>query len=362
MKKRLFRRSYLPLLFAVFLLFLFFLTLDTAVAGARSALYLLATRVAPALFPFLVVSEWLNSFGAQNLVGRICALPAEKIFGLGERGGAALFFGVLCGFPVGILTALAARHEAKLSRGEFCRLSLFCDTPSAGFLVGAVGVGVFGNKSAGTALFLSVVSASLLVGFFSRFFFSRTAPPMRVSGETLPKASFFPLLTGGVTRALSSLLTIAAFVLFFSALSSSLAALGTAFRVPPTATLILSGLLEFSGGIFSAARLLSPERAFLVSSFFAAFGGFSLAAQLFALSGKERPPLSAYFAAHLIKGALAACFSALYLRFAKPLLASPADAATSALSEQNAADAGTAFLLLFLFALFFFSRKRRKRT
>lgn len=121
--------------------------------GVRHGLSLVCETLLPSLFPFLVFSELLVRLDAGRLFSVILGKPCRFLFGLSDAGTAAYFLGVLCGFPVGAVCALTLYRKNEISKEELTRLCLFGGNPSSGFLIGAVGEGLFGNRNAGIFLF-----------------------------------------------------------------------------------------------------------------------------------------------------------------------------------------------------------------
>lgn len=295
-------------LFSLLLLFLFCPRLIAG--GVSDGLLLSARTLIPSLFPFLVLSEVMVGSGAAAPLGRLFARPAARLLGLSQKGTGVAILSLLCGFPTGVCASLSLLERGEISKEEFCRLFLFINTPSAGFLIGTVGAGLFDSVTLGAALFFITLSSSLLVGILLRLFYGAPAAPPKRNAECppLPLTEAFLL---GVRRALTSLFSVCAFVLFFSALSACLHAL----PLPDSLSLFLCGVLEMTCGISRTVSSLPAALAFPAVAFFTSFSGLSVCAQLFSLSKGAGPRPAHYLFLKLFSACLSFLLAASVFRF-----------------------------------------------
>lgn len=307
-----------------FVLGIFFLVLllthtDLAMDGVRRGLSLCAETLFPSLFPFLVLSELLVTMQAGEFLGRIFTRPVRVLFGLSGNASAALLLGALCGFPTAMSTGVALYDRGEIGKAELQRLLLFANNPSSGFLIGAVGNALFGNRRAGLALFGITLFSSVLIGICLRLFLgaptdkTENKPPY-VARKGLSPSDF----TGSVRRGFSTLLQVAAFLLFFSAVIGCLQAIPAFGALPPCLSVLFAGMLEMTSGISLAASTLAAETAFLLTAFFSGFAGLSVCLQLFSVCEGKGLRLLPYLLVKTVQGCLNLGLAKLYLLLAKP--------------------------------------------
>ena len=279
---------------------LFWLLLDAADvhAAVKEGLELCANSAIPALFPFLAVSSLLIAVGfgewmTQPLSGFM------RLYRIGGAGASALFLGLLGGYPVGAKTAAELYQERLVSRDEAERLLSFCNNSNPAFLINVLGLGVFHSLRIGVWLWLihllSALIAGLLVG---RRGSGSPGTGRRPCART---TSFSAAFVTAVRSALTAMLSICAFVVFFYVMVLPLR------RIPGLAATTLTGLIE----LFSAAaRLPDTPVGFILSAMLAGWGGISVHCQtLSVLSGSDLSPrlyLTGKAAQGLISAALAA--------------------------------------------------------
>ncbi len=317
MEKQSSRRGAAPALLGIFLLLLTVKNSEIAANGIKKGLSLAANMLIPALFPFLVLSELMLALGVGEFAAKLLARPARLLFGLTPCGTMALLLGWLCGVPVGTVSAMTLLKNGSISREEFDRLLLFGNTPSTGFLIGAVGTSLFGNKSAGVALFGMTLLTAVLTGIALKIIHGNLPIIAKKGGNGVKNSISAATLTAAVRHGFSTLLQVTGFVLFFSAITECILSLNA---LPPTVTVLLCGLLELTAGTGTAVALLTPEAAFLLCAFFAGFSGLSICLQIFSVADSARPRLLPYLLAKLTQGGLCLALALAYLKIAAPRL------------------------------------------
>jgi spore maturation protein SpmB len=150
--------------FGVFMLALMIRNSELAIKYVKDALSVCATTLIPALFPFMVVSDIFVKSGCADTLGAMLSAPMRAIFGVRGAGAVPVVLGAICGFPIGARCAVSLFDAGKISKDECERLIAVSSSPSSAFLIGAVGVSLFGSRALGRALYVSTLVSSVLVG------------------------------------------------------------------------------------------------------------------------------------------------------------------------------------------------------
>lgn len=187
-------------------------------AGVREGLSLSMQVVLPALFPFFILTDWFLAQVDLSHITRADA-PLRRLLALPGASLSALLCGLLCGYPIGAIATAELYRRRQLSREEAERLIAIANNSSAAFLIGGVGIGLRHSLRAGLLLYLISVLSALLTGCL--FAIGRRCPADRPQlTVAAPSVRFsFP---GSVRRAGDRAVTVTAFLLTFSALSSLL--------------------------------------------------------------------------------------------------------------------------------------------
>ncbi len=293
-------------LMSTFCLVLVLRNADAAIEYMGRGLTLCARTIIPSLFPFMVISELLVSSGAGEAFGRLFSRIMRWLFGLSGAGASAVFLGSMCGFPVGARTAVALLDRNIISKSECEHLLTFTANPSSAFLITAVGVSLYGNRHFGVVLYATVLGSGFLVGFLARFFLRRSEQPAEhphfPSGLHIGGVETF---TGAVSGAATGMLTICAYVIFFSALTGALGcALAESGAYHEWGYALLTGLLEMTSGISQASGLSHQEWGLILTAAFAGWSGLSVHCQVMTLCGGRGLSFKPYLIAKSVQGVL----------------------------------------------------------
>lgn len=342
-----------PALFCIFFVFLLAMILRNAQIAARcmrEGLRLCAQTVIPALFPFMVISELLVRCGAGNAAGRLLEKPVRALFGLSPAACAPLLLGGLCGFPVGAKTAISLYDRGELSREEAQRVLAFCNVPSSGFLIGAVGVSLYGNRRFGVFLFFAALASSLLCGLFLRTFFplKKETAPVSLS-YSIPHIGV-STFTKAVSEATASMLSVCACVVFFSSVVGCLSYLLATCSVPAIFRALLFGVCEISSGVGAAASLPSTSLGAALCGFSVGWSGLSVHLQILSIGNDRGISPAPYLMSKAAQGLLCGLGAFVYATIVEPLSPPPQSAVSLAPSEGSVLYA-TAVSLIFLLCI-----------
>lgn len=100
--------------------------------GARTGLSLSFQMAVPALFPFFVAGALLTDTGVAAALGRACAWPLWKLYGLPGEAAGALVLGLTGGYPVGVQAAADLYAAGRLDKAQAEHLLGFCNNTGPG--------------------------------------------------------------------------------------------------------------------------------------------------------------------------------------------------------------------------------------
>ena len=253
----------------------------------------------------MVISELLVSSGAGEAFGRLFSRLMQWLFGLSGAGASAVFLGSMCGFPIGAKTAVGLLDRNAISKTECEHLLTFTNNPGSAFLITAVGMSLYGNRRLGVLLYVTVLGSGFVVGFLARFFLRRHDEPVEhphfPSGLHIGGVETF---TGAVSGAATGMLTVCAYVIFFSALTGALGCAVSDGQGGATGYALLSGLLEMTGGISLAATLSDPRWGLILTATFAGWSGISVHCQIMSLCSGRGLSFKPYLLAKAFQGLL----------------------------------------------------------
>lgn len=291
-----------------------------AVDGAKNGLDLCCNVIIPSLFPFFVLSSMAVDLGLAAYLGRLLEGIMRPLFRVSGSCAIAVVLGFIGGYPLGAKTALELYRQGLCSKVEAERLLAFCNNSGPAFILGVVGVGIFGSSEIGLLLYTSHCVASLLTGLIFRFYGTaaeKQAPTSHtkpITTTTIPAA-----FTGAVVRSFSSTLNICAFVIFFSAILQLMASYGVFTALADLLSLVgisaqfapqlVAGFLELTSGVSSLGGITKSVGSISMAAFMLGWAGLSVHCQVlcFLIDGGISP--RTYLVGKLMHGTIAAALT-----------------------------------------------------
>ncbi|MCL2187148.1 MAG: hypothetical protein FWC16_02640 [Defluviitaleaceae bacterium] len=306
------RRLIIPVLVGLFNISLLLFPRDVLNA-AREGLLLWFNTVLPSLLPFVVGMNILMLYGFLRLIGDIISPVIVKLFGIAGAGGVAFITGVASGYPLGAKTVGDLFRAGDISTEEAQRLLAFCNNAGPLFIVGAVGIGMFGDARAGYALLIGHLLGAIFTGVLLRkngekvkFIDFRSL--MRAYTQNLKKKRdelrIGRILGEAVKNAMEAMLLVGGLIIFFNVL----------VRLLQMAAGIESGFFSGFFEITSGARLIAnggvSALTLAAAGGIIGFGGLSVHAQALHFTAGTGVKAVPYLLCKLMHGALAAGFTA----------------------------------------------------
>lgn len=288
---------------ALFSLCLLLRNAALAAEGVRVGLRLCADRVIPSLFPFTVLAELLLRSGVAERLPEPLTRPLGRLLALPPAGVLAVVLGLLCGFPVGVRCAVTAYERGAMTKAEAERALAASSIPSAAFITGMVAPHV-GQKK-GIALLLLLPTSALLGGILLKSTVKKRKGELPSPIQAVPQRHTrgAALLPESIAASLGAMLSISAYVVFFSVLCEALSAILARVGCPAWGQALLFCTLELSGGVASAVALPSPASA-LLSGAALGWSGLSVHAQVLSITSAHDLNLRPYLAVKALQTVL----------------------------------------------------------
>lgn len=302
-------------------------------SAIKKGLSLWANSVVPSLFPFFVATELLMNTNFVNILGRFLNKIMKPLFNIRGEGSFGFIMGLISGYPVGAKIACDFRENNICTKEECERLLSFTNNSGPLFIVGTVGISMFGNSSIGLLLLITHILACITVGIIFRFWKFNSSSPDYVGNKNsnykkyknVTFSNLGEVLGKSITNSISTVLMIGGFVVIFSSIISILNASGILNNLivvlnPVFNFLhidssfiygILTGFLEITNGISSISNINIKEISIniILTAFLLGFGGLSVLLQVLSITSKTDLSIKPYIYGKLLHGILAAFYT-----------------------------------------------------
>ena len=208
----------------------------------------------------------------------------KPLFNVPGEGAFPLIMGIISGYPVGAKIVTNFRKENICTKDEAERLLTFTNNSGPLFIIGTVGISLFGNTSIGFLLFITHILSCLTVGIIFRFYKSKYKTELSLDNIKLKDKKNPPrfsnlgsILQNSIMSSIKTVIMIGGFVMLFSViisilnntgilniLSISLSPILSLFHISSSfASGILSGIVEVTNGVFIVSTI--PMKAISVN-------------------------------------------------------------------------------------------------
>ena len=303
---------------------------NSNLSAAKNGLVLWANSVVPTLFPFFVATELLSHTNFAYYLGRILNRFMKPIFNIRGEGSFAFIMGIISGYPIGAKIAANFRENNICTKEECERLLSFTNNSGPLFIVGTVGISMFGNSTIGFLLLITHLLASITVGIIFRFWkYNVKSPDIKNNSYVNSKNNISLSNLGGIignsiSSSINTILLIGGFVVLFSVIISILKTSGllhiladciqplfNLLHIPDTFTTgFISGILELTNGLNIISTIPSKKLSIniIIASFLLGLGGISILLQVWSTIAKTDLSIKPYILGKLLH----ACFAAFY--------------------------------------------------
>ena len=327
------KRNILPLIFLGFTMCLLIFS-KSNLPAVKSGLTLWATSVVPSLFPFFVSTELLMHTRIVSILGHFLNKYMKPLFNIRGEGAFAFIMGIISGYPVGAKIASNFRKNNICSKEECERLLSFTNNSGPLFIVGTVGILMYGSTPIGILLFITHILACISVGIIFRFWKKNSSTTstnlnFRLESKNVSFSNLGEILAESITSSISTILLIGGFVVIFSSVISILKSSGiinilstcfsplfnflnidTSFISP-----LLCGFLEITNGINSISQIACKKLSIniIFTAFLLGFGGISVLLQVLSITSKTDLSIKPYIYGKLLQGILASVYTYIFI-------------------------------------------------
>ena len=302
----------------------------TNLLAAKNGLVLWANSVVPSLFPFFVATELLSHTNFTFYLGKILNRFMKPLFNVRGEGSFAFIMGIISGYPVGAKIAANFREKNICSKEECERLLSFTNNSGPLFIIGTVGVVMFGNSTIGFLLLITHILASITVGIVFRFWkynsknkYDNTNYNLN-SNIDIKLSELGGIIGNSISSSINTILLIGGFVVLFSViisilqnshllniLSNCINPLLNILNSPNDFSAgIISGFFELTNGLNIVCNIPQKKLSIniIIASFLLGLGGLSVLLQVWSTISKTDLSIKPYILGKLLH----ACFSAFY--------------------------------------------------
>lgn len=280
------------------------------ITSASQGLMLCFNVIIPSLFPFIICAKIIIKSGLAKSMGRIFEPVMRPLFNVPGCGSFPFIIGILSGYPLGAKCAIDLYENNCCSKAEAERLICFCNNSGPLFIMGSVGIGILGSKSAGVCLYIAHILSALTVGIIFSFY-KRTEKCDFKNRKVKSKETKTDLFPSSVKESVDLILYVCGFVIFFSVLLKILSTFITIKS--PILKGLLYGFFEMVNGINNINLISDTSLKLILISAVTAWGGVSVIMQVSGVIGNTDISKKVFIFAKIIQAFFASVYTFILL-------------------------------------------------
>ncbi len=268
--------------------------------GAAEGIVLSGRVIIPSLFPFTVCVLFLMKSGALGILNFADSFT-RRLFGISAQNFSAMLFSFIGGYPTGAKLLNESVRQRKISPENAGVLLCCCVNAGPAFVILAVGSSTLGSRKAGYILLAAHIISALILSFLMRFFIKKENT---ISQNAHMQISISDNFVSSVSDAAASVMTVCAYVILFSVISSYIDKLSENISF----LRYISPLLEVTNGVQNMRNI--PAISFLLG-----FAGISIWCQVISVGSLIKFNFPLFAAARILHGLLSSGICMLLLKF-----------------------------------------------
>lgn len=249
-----------------------------------------AFNVLPSVLPFMLFTRILSALNTMPKLVRPFSNLTIKTFKTPPVSLYVFLMAILSGYPVGSKMVADLYLQGQITRQDAFKMSSFCSTSGPMFIVGAVGIGMFGSAKIGYILFASHIIGAIVNGLIYRNINLKKTIPLKESdiennSNTRKTFDLSEIVLNSTLAILSVGCIITIFFIIIECFNPILNLL------PKNLAYFFEGIIEITKGCLDIATLPNKFVAVCLCSFVISFGGISTILQSITMLSKLKMPI-----------------------------------------------------------------------
>ena len=256
----------LQIIFSTVILIVLLIDTNTATAGVRDGIEICLNVIIPSLFPFFIITTYLNSILSDYKLPGIRYLT--KKLHIPEGGESILLLGLVGGYPIGA-KLIADLYKAEEIDEDTARILLgYCNNAGPSFIFG-ISSAAFASPIVPFALWFIHILSAVITGFLLPKPKCKKITVHQSAGKTITQAT---------RNSISASISVCGWVIIFKIILTYLYC-WFPILIKSQFGILITGILELSNGCIAAAQIPDTEIRFILFSTFFACGGLCVLLQ-----------------------------------------------------------------------------------
>lgn len=273
------------------------------------------TKLIPALFPYLLITELLINSGKSNCLSYGLDNVLSKLFRIPKHTSASVIIGFLLGYPNSAKYILKIYKDNLIDSKIATKLIAFTSNANMAYIIASIGIGMFKSIEVGVILTVSHFLSAIIIGIFlTPSYNNNIIQQTNTNSNSFEKIySPFELLYTSIYGTLKTLAFIFSYTVIFSFIPT---VIFSDLNFNQTLKAVITGIFEISNGINNIYMLNIPINLKLIlTSFILSFSSLMILVQIFSFAFKANVKFKDLVKYKLLQGVLSCVITYMILRY-----------------------------------------------
>ena len=247
------------------------------------------------LFPFLIVSNILISYGINDLISEIFK-PVMRLFRTNSKCASVFVLSILSGFPGSSIYCKRLLDSKEIDEDDASKVLTFSHFSNPLFILNNISL-ILNNNIAYMILFIHYFTNIIIAFLFRNYCPKKDNSKIKIRLK-IKDNKIGNVLASSINNTISTLLTILGTVTVFLCLSTIIINL---FKLDGISKVLVSGIFEITQGLVLLNKIsISLKIKSIIAIMFLSFGGISIHVQMISILSETKIRYYPYLLARII--------------------------------------------------------------
>lgn len=302
-------------LFIYAIIFYLLIHSKLVVASISESTSLFISKLLPALFPYILITELLINSGKTKDLAYGISYAISKLFHVPINCSTAVIIGFLLGYPNSAKYILNLYNTKQIDSKTATKLVAFTSNANMSYIIATIGIRMFKSFEIGIILTISHFLSAVIIGImYKPIINNNIIQQTNINSNSFEKIySPFELLYISISGTLKTLAYIFSYTVIFSLIPQ---VVFSDLNLPQILTAIMTGIFEISNGINSIYLLNIPLNLKLaLTSFILSFSSLMILMQIFSFVHKTKVKFKDLLKYKFLQGILSCVITFIIITF-----------------------------------------------
>lgn len=261
---------------------IFIVNIDIVITSVKSASIIFFNKVFVSIFPFIILSDILYYYNYHLFLKDNIGALISKIFNINSKSSSIFLLCLFTSHPGNAIYIKNMLDNDEISLNDASNLLCYTYFPSIAFVIGTIGINLYGSYRFGLYLYLICLINNILIGIFLRNKNDNIDSDIVINNNS----NIFDVISNSIMKGINTSFIILGTLIVFTIIINLILRY---VNINPYILGIFSGILELTSGVIKISDISnSINNKFLLTVFILCFSSLSILFQSFTILSKYK--------------------------------------------------------------------------